>query len=77
MSETRSIICEGGSEVLGQLTFPNGTSEEVWRAALSGYACPKHPPLELELSLDERLLKLEGRIDSAVVDIDILKRRPR
>ena len=68
--ETRDIICEGGREVLGTVSFPKGTDEETWEKALSGYACDEHPPqpappteIEAKLAeLDSRLRVVETRV---------------
>ena len=73
-TETRQIICEGGDEVLGELTFPKGYPEDLWARALSGYGCENHPPPPPEPSeLERQMTELEAivkQLDTVVTDVD-------
>lgn len=51
--ETRDVLNHEG-EVVGTLSFPEGTDEAVWTEQLAGYAAPLYTPTTEDL-LKERM----------------------
>lgn len=82
MSETRKIPSKENKDIfIGEITLPDGKSEEEWARALSGYASPETgDKVENPIPLEDRVTKLEEKsivygndIEKLKADVELLK----
>lgn len=74
--ETRKILCRiDPSIIIGEVTFPEKTPEEVWRRALSAYVCVDNGEKEVHVpSNEESIEELKGRVNIVEEEIETLKK---